>query len=30
MNSPEKTPVWEVTIHSRSLEDIKNHGNIIK
>ena len=25
-----KTPVWEVSIHFSSLEDILNHGNIIK
>ena len=25
-----KTPVWDVSIHFRSLEDIQNHGNIIK
>ena len=25
-----KTPVWDVSIHLRSLEDIQNHGNVIK
>ena len=25
-----KTPVWDVSIHFRSLEDIQNHENIIK
>ena len=25
-----KTPVWDVRIHFRSLEDIQNHENIIK
>ena len=25
-----KTPVWDVSIYFRSLEDIQNHENIIK
>ena len=25
-----KTPVWDVSIHFRSLEDIQHHENIIK
>ena len=25
-----KTPIWDVSIHFRSLEDIQNHENIIK